>query len=159
MYKQKNGYGCGMYAVANALSQHDFITDERLELSKVNGNLIGQLSKWLQMDGHNIYIDALFYSHVEDKLPECYFDYHPTHVNGPENDIVLPVLFNVQFSEEGKRHMVAGKIDNNKSLFLYDSLSNDVVETKISELNNKYYRVFGFFIFMDVDTGDYIFLS
>ena len=46
-HKQKQPYGCGLYAVANACDLDNFITDERLEKSK-NGNVIGQLSKWMQ---------------------------------------------------------------------------------------------------------------
>jgi len=41
-HKQKQPYGCGLYAVANACNLDNFITDERLEKSK-NGNVIGQL--------------------------------------------------------------------------------------------------------------------
>lgn len=50
-YKQNQPYGCGLYAVANACNLDNFITEERLEKSKT-GNVIGQLSKWMQDDGH-----------------------------------------------------------------------------------------------------------
>ena len=33
-HKQKQPYGCGLYAVANACNLDNFITDERLEKSK-----------------------------------------------------------------------------------------------------------------------------
>ena len=39
-HKQKQPYGCGLYAVANACNLDNFITEERLEKSK-NGNVIG----------------------------------------------------------------------------------------------------------------------
>jgi hypothetical protein len=42
MIKQKQPYGCGLYAVANACNLKNFITEERLEASK-KGNVIGQL--------------------------------------------------------------------------------------------------------------------
>lgn len=38
-YIQKTPYGCGMYAVANALNLPNFVTEERLEKSK-NGKKI-----------------------------------------------------------------------------------------------------------------------
>lgn len=39
-HKQKQPYGCGLYAVANACNLDNFITPERLEKSK-SGNVIG----------------------------------------------------------------------------------------------------------------------
>lgn len=154
MFKQKNNYGCGLYAVANALNQESFITEERLAISKDHGNIIGQLSKWLQEDGEKIYIDALYYNHVGKKLPSTALSYYPENPNH-----AFPVLFNVQFSEKGLRHLIGGKINHDKELYLYDSLKDDVEVTTIAKMNRSYYRVFGFFIFMDVDKGNYIFLS
>jgi len=75
-HKQKQPYGCGLYAAANACNLDNFITDERLEKSK-NGNVIGQLSKWMQDDGHQFYIDSLYYNHVGKKLPTSALYYKP----------------------------------------------------------------------------------
>lgn len=153
MIRQHNPYGCGMYAVANALNIPDFVTDERLNLSEKNGNTLGQLSKWLQEDDLNFAIDALYYNHTGKKLPPSALNYVPKG----ENATFLPVLINVQFSEEGKRHMVGGLIHQDGNLFLMDSLSEDPEITTLAKVNRKYYKVFGLFIFMDADTGNYVF--
>ena len=96
-YKQKQPYGCGLYAVANACNLENFITEERLEASK-KGNVIGQLSKWMQEDGHPFYIDTLYYNHVGKKLPASALEYVPKG----EGVNFLPILINVRFSDEGK---------------------------------------------------------
>jgi hypothetical protein len=154
MKKQKQSYGCGLYATANALNLDNFITDERLEKSK-NGNITGQLSKWMQDDGHPFCIDSLYYNHEGKRLPNSALHYKPFG----ENIALLPVLINVQFSENGKRHLIGGKIDGEKNLYLYDSLKEEPEKTTLSKVNKKYYRVFGLFIFMNVETGDYVFIK
>ena len=152
-HKQNQPWGCGLYAVANALNLDNFITEERLEKSK-SGNVIGQLSKWLQEDGTPIYIDTLYYNHLGKKLPSTALGYRPVG----EDVYFLPVLINVRFSDEGKNHLIAGKISKEGKLYLYDSLKEDVIETKLSAVNKMYHHVYGLFVFMGVDGGDYVFL-
>lgn len=153
MRKQSGPYGCGLYAVANSLNLDNFITEERLSLSKKHGNTIGQLSKWLQEDGNNFAIDVLYYNHSGEKLPEEALSYRP------EGSDYLPVMINVQYSEDGLRHMVGGLIDIKGCLILMDSLADDIEVTNLKEVNDKYKRVFGLFIFMDAMTGDYVFFK
>ena len=58
--KQENKYGCGLYAIANALQYKQIITEERIELSK-EGNNIGQLNKWLIEDNLDVWVSVLKY--------------------------------------------------------------------------------------------------
>ena len=153
MRKQNKPYGCGLYAVANACNLNNFITEERLEQSK-GGNVHGQLSKWMQEDGINICIDTLYYNHKGKKLPNSALDYIPIG----EGIEFLPVLLNVRFSDDGKNHLVGGKIDKQGVLYLYDSLKENMIETTLSKVNRMYHNVYGLFIFMDADTGDYAFI-
>lgn len=153
MYKQKNGYGCGLYAVANACNLDNFITEERLEKSK-NGNFIGQLSKWMQEDGHQVYIDALYYNHTGKKLPSSALHYAPKG-DGVTN---LPILLNVRYTDEGKNHIVGGKINKDGDLYLYDSLKKEMIKTTLAKANRMYHNVYGLFIFMSVENGDYVFM-
>ena len=130
MIQQKQHYGCGLYAVANAANMPSFITEERLEISK-KGNLIGQLSKWMQDDGLPYYIDVLYYNHEGKKLPVSATGYKVA----PESErSYLPVLINVRFSESGRNHLVGGKIDKQGKLYLYDSLKEEIVETTLAKL-------------------------
>lgn len=152
-YIQDQPYGCGLYAVSNALNIYNFLTDERLNESKT-GNVIGQLSKWMQDDGMNMYIDALYYDHLGEKLPESAFGYVPIGEDG----IMMPILLNVRLSEGGLNHMVGGRISKNGTLHLYDSLKLDMIVTKLSEVNNLYHNVYGLFIFMDLKDGSYVFI-
>ena len=155
MKTQKNPWGCGLYSVANTLNLDNFITEERLKISK-KGNTIGQLSKWLQEDGHNIYIDTLYYNHVGKRLPNSACSYQPEK---EERKLYLPILLNVTCSENGLRHMVGGRIDQEGVLYLFDSLKSRMIETTLHKVNRKYHTVFGLFIFMNTHNGDYIFME
>ena len=153
-HKQKQGYGCGLYAVANALNLDNFVTDERLEQSKT-GNIIGQLSKWMQEDGLDIYIDSLYYNHLGKKLPNSALHYVPMG----DNAYTLPVLLNVRFEDGGLNHLVGGKIDKEGRLLLMDSLNEETIITTLSKVNRMYHNVYGLFLFMDVNTGNYVFFG
>lgn len=152
-YKQKQPWGCGLYAVANACNLDNFITEERLEKSK-KGNVIGQLSKWMQDDGHPFYIDTLYYNHVGKKLPKSALEYIPSG----DGINFLPILINVRFSDEGKNHLVGGKIDKFGKLYLYDSLNEEIIETTLKQVNKTYHNVYGLFIFMGIEDGAYVFI-
>lgn len=153
MLKQDKPYGCGLYAVSNACNLKEFITEERLDISK-SGNTIGQLSKWMQEDGLPYCIDALYYNHLGKKLPKSALSYVPIG----DDVLFLPVLLNVRFSDNGKNHLVGGKIDKNGVLYLYDSLKESMIETTLKNVNNMYHHVYGLFIFMGVENGSYVFI-
>lgn len=154
-YKQNQAWGCGLYAVANSCNLDNFITPERLEVSKEHGNTIGQLSKWLQEDGIEMYIEVLYYNHLGKKLPRSAFKYRPTG----ENVLAIPILINCRFSEEGKNHLIGGKISKDGTLYLYDSLKEDIIETTLSKVNGMYHHVYGLFILAGVDDGHYAFIE
>lgn len=153
MLRQNQSYGCGLYAVANACNLKNFITEERLEKSK-KGNVVGQLSKWLQDDGNPIYIDSLYYNHLGKKLPASALNYVPIG----EGLTFLPVLLNVRFSDGGLNHLVGGKIAKDGKLYLYDSLKESMIETTLKEVNKMYHNVYGLFLFMSVEDGSYVFI-
>ncbi len=153
MKKQLQPYGCGLYAVANACNLPDFITDERLEKSKV-GNTIGQLSRWLQDDGKPFFIEVLYYNHVGKKLPKSALEYKPSG----EGITFLPVLINVRYSDGGKNHLIGGKIDKEGKLYLYDSLKESMTESSLKEVNKNYHNVYGLFILSGIEDGSYVFI-
>jgi hypothetical protein len=152
-YKQKEPWGCGLYAVANACNLNNFVTEERLEKSK-EGNRLGQLSKWLQEDGLDIYIDVLYYNHEGKKLPRTALQYRPQG----EGIHYLPILLNVRFSDEGLNHLVGGKLDKNGILYLYDSLKDKEIVTTLRKVNRMYHHVYGLYVFVGTETGDYVFI-
>lgn len=76
MLIQNQPYGCGLYAVANALNLDGFVTEERLESSK-NGVSTRMLSKWLEEDGHNFYIGELYYNLLGKRMPDSAMHYIP----------------------------------------------------------------------------------
>jgi len=154
MLKQNQNYGCGMYAVANALNLPGFATPERLEKSK-NGNRNGQLSKWLQEDGNNFYIEVLYFDWNNKKLPETIFGYKATG----ENVLFIPLLFEVKYTENGLQHMVAGKIDKDGKLYILDSLRPEIIETTLRGMNEIFECVFGMYHFAGVDCGEYVSIS
>jgi len=154
MMKQSQPYGCGVYAVANAFNMPHFVTLERLEKSKECGNRIGQLSKWIQDDGHPFYIETLYYSNWEGKLPQTEFGYKTY-----EDCISMPLLFCVMYAKGGKNHMVGGKIFHDGTLYLYDSLKPEMIETTIEGLNDLYESVYGIYYIAHLDTADFVVLS
>lgn len=154
-YIQKESYGCGLYAVANAINLgDDFVTLERIEQSKIHGNSIGQLSKWMQDSGYPFFIEVLYYNHVGKKLPQSALSYLPTG----ECIEYLPILINVRFSDEGSNHLVGGKISKDGTLYLYDSLNKEMITTTLKRINKMYHHVYGLFLFCGVDTGSYAFI-
>lgn len=151
-YLQNEPYGCGLYAVANVFQLENYITPERLEKSK-KGLVVGQLSKWLQDDGMNIYIDNWYYNHEYGKLPDWCFNYLPA-----ENS--FPVMFNVK-SKNGLNHIISARLWADGRLDVFDSCKKKSFCLKnFEEINNCYEHVYGFFCFIDLETTRYIqFLS
>jgi len=154
VYKQKNSYGCGMYAVANACNLKTFVTPERLEISKGVGNLTGMLDRWMQSDGLTFYMQALYYDAKSDKIPSSYTEFS---ISG--EILAMPLVFCVLLSEKGLSHMIGCHLDKLGSLYVYDSLKKDVFETTIIGLNDHYHSVFGMYGFCDIHTGEYAFIS
>lgn len=152
-HKQKDPWGCGVYAVANAGNLDEFPTESRILDSK-SGNNIGQLSDWLKEDGYSFYIDTLYYSAIQEKLPEVECHYIPIG----EDIVFIPVLIQVKLSEKGKQHMVAGKIDKTGVLWLSDSLNERVVKTSLKGMNDLYHSVFGIYTFVDRKSGKHLFI-
>lgn len=156
MLKQTTGYGCGVYAVANAIGVPSYVNDQRLN-SSINGNNLGQLSKWLQDDGHNMFIDPLYFKATGLKLPKDQLGYKPIPV-GENKHIQLPVLIDLKYVKNGKMHLTAGHIRTDGSLVYMDSLRQEIEFTTLSEINKRHY-VFGLFCFCDILTGDRLFLG
>lgn len=152
-HKQKDPWGCGVYAVANAGNLDTFPTESRILDSK-SGNNIGQLSDWLKEDGYSFYIDALYYSSIQEKLPDIECSYIPIG----ENIVCIPILILVKLSENGKQHMVAGKIDKSGVLWLSDSLKDTIIKTTLKEMNDLYHSVFGIYTFVDRKSGKHLFI-
>ena len=153
MLTQDQAFGCGMYAVANALNLPSFVTPERLEASKT-GNRKGQLDRWMQEDGMDWYIEALYYDHVGKKLPETALSYKPVG----EDIIVLPILLNVRFTEGGLNHLVGARIDTDGVGILFDSLKKEPLTMTLREMNEHYPICYGLFIFSHI-SGDYVFIK
>lgn len=151
-YKQLVPYGCGLFAISNVFDIN-FLTEERLERCK-DGCNIGLLSKWMQEDVNDVYIDTLYYNHLGRKLPASTFDYLPSG-----NTTYLPILLNVRYSKDGVNHLVGGRINKEGVLFLFDSCQKEVIETKLSKVNKIYDTVFGLYIFISLENGNYIFLG
>ena len=149
MFKQTTNFGCGVYAVANACNLPKFITDERLEKSR-SGNNVGQLSRWLQDDGLEIYIGYL-YCHASGKhLPLSVCSYRPFG-----NLSYIPILLQIQQAEKSKNHIIGGKLGKDGILYLYDSLKDDEIETTLAKVNKMYHCVYGLNVFVSYENHSY----
>lgn len=154
MLKQKNPYGCGLYAVANACNLDNFATDDRVEASKSHGSSNGMLSKYLLEDGTGFYMQPLFYDAYADKLPKDQTEYKVTG-----DVLAFPLVLCCKLSENGLWHMIGAHLDRLGMLYVYDSLRDDVFETTLPEVHNYYHSVFGLYAFCDLNTGEYAFIK
>ena len=152
-YPQNGAYGCGLFSVAHACNLGSLITPHRIEESRLHGNTIGQLSKWLQEDGNPWYIEVMYYDHLGNRIPDKHLDLKP---EGEVN--FLPVCLTVRLKDGGLNHMIAGKIDKEGNFFLYDSMKTHILKTTLRAVNEAYEFVYGLFIFADVNTSDYLFI-
>jgi len=155
MHKQTQPYGCGLYAVANALNLEGFITDERLSKSDCpEGVTIGQLSRYLQDDNLPISIEPLWYNTSAKKIPKAELLIQPQGIDVE----YLPVLIAVRYSHKSLNHLVGGKIDKSGTLYLYDSLRDVEVKTTLKSLNSLYPIVYGLYYFKSLAEGKEIFI-
>jgi hypothetical protein len=138
IFKQESNYGCGLYALANIFKDESFITEKRLNDS-INGNHTGQLNTWLMEHGCQLYIEPFFFDSNGKKLPEWVCDMRPSG----EDAISIPLLIDVQISENSKTHFIACELTTNGELLVMDSLKEKAYLTTLSELNDKNHRVFG----------------
>jgi hypothetical protein len=153
MQTQKNGYGCGLYAVANALGLDDFVTPERLEESK-NGNNIMQLNKWLQDDGHRFRMLPPYYGNdVRFKTPPLKISFENC-----VNPVYYPVPIVAAVKNRPKNRLFAVHIYKNLTLHVYDSLKNEP-EYFLSwdAFGEKYPRIAALKIFKDFDNKEIYF--
>lgn len=142
IFKQENGYGCGLYALANIFNDESIITATRLIDSK-NGNNTGQLNKWLNELGKELFIDPLYFNAMGKKFPKWVCDLRPKG----DDVISIPVMIDVQFNKDGKTHFIAAEIFKNGELYVMDSLKDESYITTLHEFNKSFYRVFGIWYF------------
>ena len=147
-FRQRQPYGCGLYALANAIQDKSIVTDERIENSK-NGNNIGQLNKWLIESGYDLFLDPLYFTCIGDRLPDDICSIVPIG----DNVISLPVLIDLQYSDKGLMHMVAGEITVDGKLTVIDSLKDEEYTTTLKEFNEQYFRCFGLWHFRGITDG------
>lgn len=154
MHKQLHPYGCGLYAVANALNLSlDFITPERLEASKA-GNNIGQLSKWLQESGADLYLQPIFFDRSGKNS-----QYLLSLVELKDSCKYLPLIFLVKLPGSDLEHVIAGQLTDQGILCIYDSAKDVCFATFFSRLTLHYEKVFAMFTFADCATGHDAFIG
>ena len=114
MLKQENGYGCGLYSVANALNMPEFVTEDRLEKSR-DGNNQMQLNKWLLDDGCDFQIMPMYFkNHVQFRTPKL-------TITTTEDLCFYPALVVVALKRCPKNHMFALSIYKDFTLHVLDS--------------------------------------
>ena len=121
MLRQENGYGCGVYAVANALNMKEFVTSERLEASKENGNNFAQLNKWLLEEGKNFQIQVKYFKDgVQFRTPRLKVFYE-----GADDLICVPALVTYNTPRCKRNHMIALSCYPDGTLHVFDSCKSE----------------------------------
>ena len=149
-YKQTQPYGCGMYAVANALNIDNYISLDRLQQSQ-KGNSYNQLNKWLEESGYRYNIECMYHTVFKNEetghglhLPKEVFFYSDS------KEKTIPILINVQKNKDSKTHLVAAWLTNDY-LILLDSMFDEMKFLKWEELSSYYESIYGVWIFQHQD--------
>ena len=145
LFKQNQPYGCGMYAVANTCNLQTYVTDQRLEESKGSNN-IGQLSKWMQEDGLELFVDPLYINYQGSKLPNDLME-----LKADDKTKQLPLLLHIQESEQSLSHMIGLRLDEEGLVYLIDSRKDEIVITNMYDLNDRYWKIYGIYVFALLD--------
>lgn len=147
-FRQKYPYGCGLYALANAIQDEKIVTQKRVDQS-MHGNNVGQLNAWLIESGHDLFLDPLYFTCINNRLPDDICKIIPIG----DDVLSIPVLIDIQFSENGLMHMVAGEITKDGVLVVVDSLKDECEVTTLYDFNEKYFRCFGLWHFRSIKDG------
>jgi len=115
-FKQEFGYGCGLYAIANALQDKSIITENRIAWSE-NGNNVGQLNRWLEQSDYDCWIGVIRYNNQE---PIEIFDLVPDF-DSDGRILWFPFLVVITSSQE-KNHMLGCRYMRDNSIIVHDSL-------------------------------------
>lgn len=118
-YKQQKNYGCGLYAIANVLQNDAIITHERLEASK-KGNNIGQLNRWLEQSGYELWISVIQYNN-EKPIYICDFE---IDFSIDESVVWHPFFITIK-STHKKNHMLGCRYMRNGNIIVHDSLKDE----------------------------------
>ncbi len=148
--KQDMPFGCGLFALANLLGNKEVVTDERLKESET-GNNFYQLNKWLLEEGYNMFIEALYFNSIDNRLPDNICDIKP---NG-DDVLALPVLIDIQSAENSKMHLVTAEIYKDGSLVVVDSLKESIEITTLKEYQERHFRVFGLWYLRPINGEGY----
>lgn len=137
--KQENKYGCGLYAIANALQYKQIITEERIELSK-EGNNIGQLNKWLIEDDLDIWVSVLKYDF--ENIIEI-FDLKPKFDKFEQSESISFVPFMIVIrSTNYKNHALGCRYMKNDNIIVHDSLlDSEIIFQDFDTFRNFYPEV------------------
>ena len=146
MLKQNTYWGCGLYAVANALDMPEFITDERLEVSKEKGNNIAQLTKWLNKDGCDWFIVAEYITGRSVEMPMLYWS------DEDDDGYYVPLIVQLPADNECC-HMIAIRCYEDR-LLIFDSAADKVVEgNSMADFRKLYPKIVAIYAFADY--GDF----
>jgi hypothetical protein len=153
MLQQKQGYGCGLYSVANALCMPEFATTNRLDESK-DGNGIMQLNKWLLDDNNSFQIFPLYYKNgVEFMTPNL-----KLNVKKYPDIKYYPILITYEVEDCPMNHMIALHYFKDKSVTVLDSGEDKpTVCNSWKSFRKMYPRIISLGIFMDFNNNEIYF--
>lgn len=149
-YRQRESSSCGLYAIANVSESDIIFKPERFEEGK-SGHTINKLNQYLKEDEHNCYLETIYKSIFSIELPHS-VDPFPNDINH-----VLPLLATVTANEGGINHMISMWVYHDKTVLIFDSLKDDVIETDWVGFRVLYPYCFGLFAFMREEyQGEYV---
>lgn len=148
-YKQPTAHNCGLFAIANIFNSDEILTEQNLS-NPERGGTIFILNEILKEAGKDYHIETLYKNIFNNKLPPE-VDVFPS-----ENRHALPLLLTVAFCEDGVNHMIGVRAFSDASLYVYDSLKSEVIETNWIELREMYPIIFGVFAFCYNENDNYV---
>jgi len=142
-YKQPTGHNCALHAISNLFGEDSIMKPDRLEYG-IYGHTINDLNIYLKEDCKTYYIETLYKSIFHTELPEAAYVWPTSNID------TIPLLLAV-VSNSGVNHIVGLKVTSDKTVYLYDSLFDNVVVTEFSKLHDIYPKIFALYAFRDND--------
>lgn len=151
--QQKEGYGCGVYSVANSLLIPNFITQERV-IESNTGNSVHQLNKWLEEDGIDWRVDVLYFDMENHKSENI------NGINWEKQEAKEPLIamFQVKTEEKSRWHLVSAIIYTKEKVVITDSLKTKKIKCKFDTISDHYFQVSGMFLFRHKSKDEYAIL-
>lgn len=157
-FTQTDGYGCGLYAVANMLKEESFITETRLEISKKRMS-VEQLNKFLLIDDKDMHLAPIYFNMLGGTIPSKIIKTLEIKSSDPEYKLFIPIFISFDKTKNSKSHFVYASIDEFGNILVYDSLNKKAIFADINSYLKSLHKVYGIWVPFSYSTSEMYFIE